>query len=58
MDLDFSEEQEMLRDMVREFAENEIALRSLMGLWESGQVEELIGLFWPDAVSYSPVAPW
>jgi steroid delta-isomerase-like uncharacterized protein len=34
----------------RVLAENEIAIRSLMGLWESGQVEELIGLFWPDAV--------
>jgi steroid delta-isomerase-like uncharacterized protein len=34
----------------RALAENEIAIRSLMGLWESGQVEELIGLFWPDAV--------
>jgi steroid delta-isomerase-like uncharacterized protein len=34
----------------RALAENEIAIRSLMGLWESGQVEELTGFFWPDAV--------
>lgn len=31
-------------------AENEIAIRSLMSLWESGRTEELTGLFWPDAV--------
>jgi len=34
----------------RLLAENEIAIRSLMALWESGQTRELTGLFWPDAV--------
>jgi steroid delta-isomerase-like uncharacterized protein len=34
----------------RVLAENEIAIRSLMALWESGQTQELTGLFWPDAV--------
>lgn len=34
----------------RLLAENEIAIRSLMALWESGDAEELMGLFWPDAV--------
>ena len=31
-------------------AESEVAARLLMSLWESGDVEELTGLFWPDAV--------